>query len=46
MFSSSPPLFLRGKGDTVLSILFDIQAFLMYENREALAAGMGLEAII
>uniref|UniRef100_A0A5K3FYD9 Serine/threonine-protein phosphatase 2A regulatory subunit B'' subunit gamma n=1 Tax=Mesocestoides corti TaxID=53468 RepID=A0A5K3FYD9_MESCO len=39
-------LLRSGKGDTVLSILFDIQAFFMYENREALAAGAGGETVI
>ncbi|VDK40360.1 unnamed protein product [Taenia asiatica] len=45
-FITLDDLLKSGKGDTVLSILFDTQAFLMYENREALAAGMGMEAII
>ncbi|VUZ43582.1 unnamed protein product [Hymenolepis diminuta] len=33
-------LLKSGKGDTVLGILTDIQCFMLYENREALAAGI------
>ncbi|BHF81181.1 Serine/threonine-protein phosphatase 2A regulatory subunit B'' subunit gamma [Sparganum proliferum] len=34
------------KGDTVISILIDLQAFWMYENREALVVDMNDEAAI
>ncbi|VDO05584.1 unnamed protein product [Rodentolepis nana] len=33
-------LLRSGKGDTVLGILTDVQCFMLYENREALAAGI------
>nr|CDS20941.1 serine:threonine protein phosphatase 2A [Echinococcus granulosus] len=45
-FITLDDLLKSGKGDTVLGVLIDIQTFLMYENREALAAGLGSETVI
>ncbi|KAM7539426.1 hypothetical protein Aperf_G00000051637 [Anoplocephala perfoliata] len=36
-------LLKSGKGDTVLGILTDVQCFMVYENREVLAAGLQVD---